>query len=78
MDELVLGSYIHGLFDNDELRAKILDSISGDKESQPVNYNDLKEEGYRKLAELVRKHIDMDRLYEIIEKTDNKLRVVTI
>ncbi len=71
-DKLVFGSYIHGLFDNDELRKKIF-SLSG----ETTSYSDLKEEGYKKLAELVRSKIDMNLLYEIIERKESKLKVAT-
>jgi adenosylcobyric acid synthase len=66
---MILGTYMHGLFYNDDFRQAFLNnlrrrwgleenknSISADKDRQ-----------YDKLADLVRQNIDLDKVYRIME-----------
>ena len=67
----VYGSYIHGLFDKEEIAKSLIISLY---ESKGLNYDEVtaidmkayKDEQYDKLAQIVRENIDMDRIYEII------------
>lgn len=66
------GSYIHGILDNqvviDYLLAPYSDKLSG----QPFDYKAFKEEQYDKLADHVRSHVNMELVYEIMNKgTEN-------
>ncbi|MBN1762442.1 MAG: cobyric acid synthase [Methanomicrobia archaeon] len=75
----VIGTYIHGIFDNDDFRQAFLDYIRAKKglpTAVPVR-SAAKNRGestaginwdneYNKLADLVRGSIDMDKLYEIV------------
>ena len=74
-DELILqtdhclGTYIHGLLDN----APVIDYLLKDKAvgAAPVqSYADFKEEQYNKLADHVRQHVDMERIYQILKAHD--------
>lgn len=66
----VLGTYLHGLFDNGDFRHSFLNSVR--------RYRGLAEQGneitmekelqYDRLAEIVRSNIDMAALYAIVEK----------
>ena len=72
LDEKCFGTYIHGALDNgpmiDFLLAPHLDKNS----SRTIfDYPAFKEEQYDKLAAYVRKHIDMDKVYEILERPYN-------
>lgn len=67
----VFGTYIHGIFDNMEFTAgfinnlrkrKGLDKIGGDVSS----FKKFKEGQYDGLAHLLRKSLDMDKIYEIV------------
>ncbi len=60
------GSYIHGIFDNDDV---INDLLSGFK-VKPVLYNHdrYKQEQYTKLAAHVRNYCDMDMIYKILKQ----------
>ena len=63
--EHCIGTYIHGFLDN----APVIDFLLKDKvvASTPIqSYAAFKEEQYNKLAAHVRKHVDMDRLYQIL------------
>ena len=63
------GTYLHGVLDNasivDTLLAPFAERLSA--EAQPFDYAAFKEEQYNRLADHVRKHLDMDKLYEIMK-----------
>ena len=71
----VYGSYIHGLFDKEEIAKSLIISLY---ESKGLNYDGVtaidmkayKEEQYDKLAQIVRENIDMDKIYEIIRNNN--------
>lgn len=70
-DGLVMGSYIHGIFDDLTFTRSLLDLIRKDKgldlhEQTQMTFEDFKDKEYDKLADLMRKHIDMDKIYEIL------------
>lgn len=71
-DGLVMGTYLHGLFDNDGLRRSFLDYLRCKKGLEPLSGRSgksaraLREERFDKLAELVRRSIDMERIYELL------------
>lgn len=69
-DGLVFGSYLHGLFDNQELTWRLLERFGRGKgiaiakpASDPERY---KQEQYDKLADLVRASLNMDAVYQIL------------
>ncbi|MFC1958263.1 cobyric acid synthase [Chloroflexota bacterium] len=66
----ILGTYIHGIFNNDSFRKGFLDSLRKYHElpSYSSDYAAEKENQYDKLAELVRRNLDMQRIYRIIEE----------
>ncbi len=67
-DKNCWGTYIHGIFDNDIFRRKYLNKIRKQKGwslvRKPFQYDVEKE--FEKLANLVRKNIDMDLIYDIL------------
>lgn len=71
-DGLVFGTYLHGLFDNPELTEALLLRLAEKKgiklNSLGENRADYKESQYEKLADLVRRSLDMKRVYEILEE----------
>jgi adenosylcobyric acid synthase len=63
----VWGTYIHGLFDNDEFRKRFIDSLKGDGvEGRIGSFVAFKEMEYDRLATLVRANLDMETLYNIL------------
>lgn len=68
----VLGTYIHGLFDNDALRRHILNGIRRQKGLEPLpiafRYFAHKEEAYDRLADIVASHLDMDFIDTLLEE----------
>ena len=66
----ILGTYVHGIFDNDNFRRKILNIIRIKKNLPPINFTRNifaeKQKNYDNLAEIVRKNLNMDLLKKII------------
>ncbi len=60
----ILGTYLHGIFDNDTFREKLLKRLGYD--TQEETYASYKEEQYDQLARVVRENIDLERIYEIL------------
>lgn len=63
----VLGTYVHGLFHNQELRRAILSHIARSK-GRAINFiggDYQRDDEYGKLAELVRRSLNLDLLYAI-------------
>ncbi len=78
-DGNVIGSYLHGIFDNDEFRLGLINRLRKNKGLSPMLAEELssvdKEKQYDKLADWFREHIDMDLIYEQIghrQKMENK------
>ncbi|MCI1821470.1 cobyric acid synthase [Megasphaera sueciensis] len=69
----VYGTFIHGIFDCEGVAstmARALFSKKGRKpaDMQSVNYRSYKQEQYDKLADCLRRHIDMEKIYKIVEE----------
>ena len=66
----VFGTYIHGFFDHDGLRRALLNALREKKGLSPLavmrNRYREKEESYDRLAAIVREHLDMEKLEEIM------------
>ncbi len=62
------GSYIHGILDNATVIEAILAPFVHEKAQQEIiDYPSYKERQYDLLADLVRKHVDMEQIYQIIK-----------
>ena len=69
--ENVLGSYIHGLFDDGQLFAalsKRIREIKGmtNADVKPMPMDEFREHEFDRIADIVRASVDMDRIYRII------------
>lgn len=67
----VMGTYLHGLFENQGWITHLLNNlrrIKGLKLKEEVgkSYQEIKDAEYEKLAEHVRKHVNMEKIYQII------------
>jgi adenosylcobyric acid synthase len=78
-DGNVIGTYLHGIFDNDEFRLGLFNRLRESKGLSPMLAEELstvdKEKQYDKLADWFREHINMDLIFEKIghrEKLKNK------
>ncbi len=68
----IFGTYIHGIFDNQVFRRDFLNYLRQTKGLSPyfsyqkVSFREQKEREYDKLASLVRKNLDMKKIYKIM------------
>ncbi len=73
----VWGTYIHGIFDNDLFRRKFLNYVRVSKNLNPLEnniafkYRKYKEEGFNKLAKVLKENIDFELLMEIIRSSND-------
>ena len=73
-DSGIIGTYIHGLFDEDDFRGAFLEYLyerRGGKRSLPdagsrISYQEFREKQLRDLAEVMRKHLDLPAIYRIM------------
>ena len=69
----VYGTYIHGIFDGEGIAAKIVEALLARKglsmdDVKVIDYQEYKQHQYDLLAQSVREHLDMKKVYEIVEK----------
>lgn len=69
----VYGSYIHGIFDKEEVVKNVVQALANCKgldlsAMQAMDYAAYKEQQYDKLADMLRQHLDMKSIYEILEQ----------
>ncbi len=69
----VYGSYVHGIFDREEVARTIIEAICKikgieDLDLTSVDYAAFKETQYDLLADGMRKHLDMNAIYKILEE----------
>ncbi len=66
----VFGTYVHGIFDNDDFRRQILNAVRKSKNLPPLNINRNvraeKQKNYDRLAKIVRENLNMDLLKKIV------------
>lgn len=71
-DGKVMGTYLHGIFDNSEWKRHFLNQVRLEKGLQPIRelsmpYKEYKNIQYDRLADLLRENLDMAKIYEILE-----------
>lgn len=71
--ENVYGTYVHGIFDREGVSKAVIRAIGRKKgldvsEITSVDFQKFKESQYDLLAEGLRKHLDMKKIYEILEE----------
>ena len=73
----VYGSYIHGIFDNQEIAVKMVRAIAASKGiteemDMEIDFAAFKETQYDLLADELRKHLDMEEIYKILDGETDK------
>lgn len=68
----VYGSYVHGIFDKEEIVKTVVQALADRKgldlsALETMDYAVYKEQQYDKLADMLRQHLDMKKIYEILE-----------
>lgn len=73
-DGLILGTYIHGIFDNDIWRRDFINSLRRRKGMEEISsfisYAKIKDDAYERLASIVEKHVDMDAIWAMLGERD--------
>ena len=72
----VFGTYLHGIFDDIDFTRTILNNIRKMKNLEPIESNvksfkEFKNQQYDKLADYLREHVDMEKIYEIMNESNN-------
>ena len=66
----VFGTYVHGIFDNDNFRRQILNAIRRKKNLPPLevtkNFKADKQKNYERLAKIVRENLNLELLKKIM------------
>ncbi|MEK3644743.1 cobyric acid synthase [Aeribacillus sp. FSL M8-0235] len=75
-DSLLIGTYFHGIFHNDEFRTAFLNLIRKRK-GLPAIYErpsmkNIREEAFDRLADCLRKHVDIEFIYREMERFQSK------
>ena len=68
VDNKCMGTYVHGILDNSAFTDLLLKPFAEKlaEAGKPFNYQAFKEEQYDRLADHVRRYVDMDKLYQIL------------
>lgn len=71
-DGRIFGTYVHGIFHNDAFRRQYLNLVRARKNLAPVEailpFRSRQLEAFDRLAEHVRAHLDMEKVYSILHK----------
>lgn len=74
-DGQIMGTYLHGLFDNTEACAALL-AWSGLKSAEQPNYHLVKENNINRLADVIENHLDFAYIKKIIEIDTTSVPIV--
>ena len=66
-------TYVHGIFDKEEVAERIVEALAKNKgiameQIHGVDYQTFKETQYDILADALREHLDMKKIYQILEE----------
>lgn len=71
-DGLVFGTYLHGLFDSDAFTRAVVNGLRRRKNLPPLtstfSWQDHKRQQFDRLADAMRSHIDIDKIYQIMRE----------
>ena len=64
----LVGTYLHGIFDNDEFRRYILNNVREQKKIKPlpVEKSFIIDKEISKLADILRRSLEIDKIYKIM------------
>jgi adenosylcobyric acid synthase len=63
----IWGSYLHGLFDNDEFRRALLQELRPVATASAYSFKSFQEAQFDHLAEIMRAHLDIARIRALIQ-----------
>lgn len=70
LNRTCFGTYVHGILDNQAFVDFLLEPFTDKLTAKPFDYKAFKEEQYNKLAEHVRKHVNIPLVYKILQNND--------
>ena len=70
----IMGTYLHGLFDSAQMVEQLADRLCTQKGIAPdshtvMNYRDYQEREAHRWAKVLRKHLNLEQIYAIMEET---------
>ena len=65
-----MGTYMHGILDNGEFIEWLLAPYADKCEKSGFDYDEFKQQQYNRLADVIREHVDMEKLYKILGRDD--------
>lgn len=65
--ERAIGTYLHGILDNSAFIERLLAPFAEKLDAKPFDYAAFKEEQYDRLADHVRRHVDMQAIYKLLQ-----------
>lgn len=71
-DGNILGTYVHGIFDNEDLAYRLVSELADRKNvslgiEKGMDYQAFKDGEYDKLAKILRENLDMDYIYKLLK-----------
>ena len=68
----VYGTYLHGIFDKKEIAEAVIRALAVKKglkdfEISLTDYREVKEKEYDRMAEVLRRHLDMEKIYDMLK-----------
>ncbi|MCF0052568.1 cobyric acid synthase [Dyadobacter sp. LJ53] len=67
LNEKTWGTYLHGILDNDEVIAHLLQPYTTDHSENQISFRAFKEKQYDKLADVIRANVDMELIYKSLK-----------
>lgn len=61
------GSYLHGILDNQVVLEHLLTPYTNEVAKDDYSFQDFKNDQYNRLADVIRKHVDMDKIYNSLK-----------
>lgn len=76
-DQRRIGTYFHGIFENDRFRHKVLNNLRTQNElsaiDERISFHSQKEKSFQNLAEMVRSHLNLDKIEEKMRQFHKKI-----
>lgn len=66
--ERAMGTYLHGILDNGTFIERLLAPFTDRLTTEPFDYAAFKEEQYDRLADHVRRHVDLPTIYQFLQR----------
>ncbi|MGX8797541.1 cobyric acid synthase [Fusibacter sp. JL298sf-3] len=67
---MVVGTYLHGIFDNDAFRNALIKKLRGSGAAdESLSFEEMKVQAYDRLVEIVQPHLDMQKLDSILNES---------